>query len=175
MNKCYASIQEYSKYTTTFLNNFYFAPFLLWNDHNDKYFEKMKKHNIMDNDDDAIENLKITFFSLENMDIIQYNIIKHVYFGSNETLRIKKIKNESLIQVMNYIWYNFCDFIPKELKQQLIQLNKYTINYIVPLLLKESEFYFNYLKDSNRTQRQINFDRGIDTTKRKNDLPSYIK
>ena len=54
------------------------------------------------------------------------------------------------------------------------QRNK-VIEYIVPLLLKESKFYFNYLKDSDRTNLPI-LDRPVMIFKdRKQTLPAFYK
>ena len=152
--------------------NFQIAPFLLWNDHNKKYFEYMNKYNTIDNENN-IELMKDAFFSFENMDIIQNKIIKKLYLDSNETIKINKIKDESLIQVMNHIWLNKCKMLPYKLKEQIIELNYHTIEYIVPLLRKEYTFYMNYLRDIKISKNKL-IDRPIFVNKKK-DLPSYIK
>lgn len=166
-----------------------FAPFLMWNEHDSKYFENIGAINSMvindnntydtskscTNDDNYADLMKEAFFSAENMDIIQNMIIKNVFFKSNEMLRINKIKSETLIQVMNHMWINFCRFLPYDLKEQIRDLNHKVTDYIVPLLLKESEFYFNYLRDSDRTNLP-QLERPIMITKgRKQQLPSYYK
>ena len=135
-NKCYVDIspplarapttggnfdsKQITKSTDIF-DDISFAPFLMWNEHNSKYFEntEIKKqtlsgnmainnnhiydtNNTCDNDNYA-ELMKSAYFSLENMDIIQNMIIKNVFYDSKETLRINKIKSESLTQVMNHM------------------------------------------------------------------------
>ena len=52
---------------------------------------------------------------------------------------------------MNHIWTNLCRFLPYDLKEQINELDNDVAEYIAPLLLKESQFYFNYLRDSDRT------------------------
>jgi hypothetical protein len=166
------------------LNSFNFAPFLMWNEHKDNYiknFNIIKKmdinNNIINNDIDnnCIDLLKDEFYSVENINIIQNKIIMSIYYKSNETLRINKIKYETLIQVMNSIWLKYCQFLPYDLKNQIKNLNNKVIEYIVPLLLKESKFYFNYLKDSDRTNLPI-IDRPIKIfNDRKQTLPSFYK
>ena len=83
-----------------------FAPFLMWNEHDSKYFENVGAINTLALNDNnvydpigSISNptyadlMRDTFFSAENMDIIQNMIIKDVYIKSGETLRINKIKS----------------------------------------------------------------------------------
>jgi len=174
--------------STQMLDVVSFAPFLMWNEHDSKYFENVgainnmaiNDNNIYDttktcNDENYAELMKEAYFSLENMDIIQNMIIKDVFFKSGQTLRINKIKSETLIQVMNHIWTNFCRFLPYDLKEQIRDLDRKVTEYIVPLLLKESQFYFNYLRDSDRTNLP-QLERPIMVTKgRKQQLPSFYK
>ena len=168
MNKC-----------SELLNTFQFAPFLMWNDHDLKFNEQINNTNLalnkmnidsnninIDKDNkDYINIMKNTFFSLENMDIIHYRIIMGVFYKSNENLKIKKIKNETLIHVMNHIWINYCNFLPYKIKEQIDELDNKVVKYIVPLLLKEAEFYFNYLRDINRSNLPL-IDRPIMTSHR---------
>ena len=195
--KCHANFKEAinihpklneAKLTTSIDDIVSFAPFLMWNEHNSKYFENIRSinslainNNIYDiektcnNDNNYADLMREAFFSSENIDIIQNLIIKNVYYQSNETLRVNKIKFETLIQVMNHMWTNFCRFLPYNLKEQIRDLDKKVSEYIVPLLLKESQFYFNYLRDSNPTKLQ-QLERPIMITKgRKQQLPSYYK
>ena len=151
---------------TNILDIFNFAPFLMWNDHNNKYTDKIVLSNKMDinnniiknNDDitnDNINIMKEVFFMKDNIDIIQYRIIMSIYCKSNKKLRIKEIKNEILVQIMNYIWSTCCKFLPYNFKEQINDLDNKVVNYCVPLLLKEAEFYFNYLRDIDRNNRQL--------------------
>jgi len=166
------------------LNSFNFAPFLMWNEHKDNYikdFNIIKKMDINNNNiDNNIDNncsdlLKDNFFSVENINIIQNKIIMSIYYKSNETLRINKIKYETLIQVMNSIWLKYCQFLPYDLKNQIKNLNNKVIEYIVPLLLKESKFYFNYLRDSNVSRLELLPKPLAVYNNRKQQLPSYYK
>ena len=191
-NICYADFEQAINIHPKLKNNnlidtVSFAPFLMWNEHETKYFENVGTINklaLNDNkvydinnrcNNDYTELMKEAYFSLENMDIIQNMIIKEVFIRSNETLRINKIKSETLIQVMNSIWTNFCRYLPYEYKEQIRDLDKKVMEYLVPLLLKESEFYKNYLRDSDRTNLP-QLERPIMITKgRKQQLPSFYK
>jgi hypothetical protein len=195
-DSCYADFSSFNmnpkldqNKESNVLNVVSFAPFLMWNNHDNNYFQNVGKINNMainenniyetpkscNNDDNYVDLMKEAFFSLENMDIIQNRIIISVYLKSNKTLRVNKIKNETLIQVMNSIWTNFCRFLPYDLKEQIDELDNRVVEYIVPLLLKESQFYFNYLRDSDRTNLP-QLDRPIMINKdRKQQLPSFYK
>lgn len=175
---------------TEVLDTVSFAPFLMWNVHDSKYFENVGQFNNMVVNDNRIydtskscnldtnnyaELMQEAFFSAENMDIIQNTLIKTVFYRSGETLRINKIKQETLIQCMNHIWTNFCRFLPYDLKQQIEDLDDKVIEYLAPLLLKEYTFYKNYLRDSDRTnlpqlERPVMIAKG-----RKQQLPSFYK
>lgn len=192
--KCYADFEQAINVHPKLKDNnmldvVSFAPFLMWNEHETKYYENvgtinklaMNDNRVYDiqktcNDDDNYADLmKEAFFSLENMDIIHNMIIKEVFIRSKETLRINKIKSETLIQVMNSIWTNFCRFLPYDYKEQIRELDKKVMEYLVPLLLKESEFYKNYLRDSDRTNLP-QLERPIMITKgRKQQMPSFYK
>ena len=192
--KCYADFEQAINVHPKLKDNnmldvVSFAPFLMWNEHDSKYFENvgtinklaMNDNKVYDiqktcnDNDNYVDLMKEAYFSLENMDIIQNMIIKEVFLRSNETLRINKIKSETLIQVMNNIWTNFCRFLPYDYKEQIRELDKKVMEYLVPLLLKESEFYKNYLRDSDRTNLP-QLERPIMITKgRKQQMPSFYK
>jgi hypothetical protein len=198
-NKCYSDYSTASithpklnleKKSIEVLDVVSFAPFLMWNVHDTKYFEEVGGiNNIAINDNHVYDTsqsctndtnnyaelMQEAFFSVENMDIIQNTLIKTVFYRSGEKLRINKIKQETLIQCMNHIWTNFCRFLPFNLKEQVEELDDKVVEYLAPLLLKESQFYFNYLRDSDRTnlptlERPVMIAKG-----RKQQLPSFYK
>lgn len=194
-DKCYMQFDtlKQSSSTSTKSNNILddvsFAPFLMWNEHDSKYFEKAGINNKLIINDNTLYDVSKTcadtnnytdlmaeaYFSAENMDIIQNQIIKNVFYTSNESLRINKIKQETLIQVMNSMWTNYCRFLPYNYKEQIAELNKKVSDYIVPLLINENQFYKNYLRDSNRSSLP-QLERPIMIVKeRKQQLPSYYK
>lgn len=190
--KCHADFKESTKIYPKLkegnvLDTVSFAPFLMWNEHDSKYFENiginnkiaMNDNKIYDTSKSCTDNnnysdlMTEAFFSIENMDIIQNTIIKNVFFKSKETLRINKIKQETLIQVMNSIWTNHCRFLPYNLKEQIREINNKVSDHLVPLLITEAKFHSNYLRDSNRTQLP-QLPRAIMIVKeRKQQLPSY--
>jgi hypothetical protein len=181
-NKCYSDFDNstYPKLDSkksNIIDVVSFAPFLMWNEHDDKYFQTAGKINTNNypTTDNYAELMKEAFFSSENMDIIQNRIIYTVFEKSDQTLRINKIKNETLIQIMNQMWSTHCRFLPYNLREQIEDLDQKIIDYAVPLLLQESQFYLNYLRDADRTNLPP-LERPIMINKnRKQQLPSYYK
>jgi len=163
-----------------------FAPFLMWNVHENKYFENVglindlaiNDNNLYDtkdkhNSSNYAEMMRELFFSAENIDIIQNGLIKNVFFTSDETLRINKIKEETLIQYMNYVWTNFCRYLPYDFKNQINELDDKVIEQLTPLLLQEYQFYTNYLRDADRSNLPL-LERAVMISKnRKQQLNSY--
>jgi len=194
-SKCYADFYQsttiHPKLNLNKNNNILdvvsFAPFLMWNEHESKYFENVgninniavNDNNIYDtnqtcnNDNNYADLMKEAFFSSENMDIIQNMLIKNVFY--QKKIRINKIKTETLLQAMNQTWTNFCRFLPYDLKEQIKDLDYKVNEYLVPKLIQEADFYFNYLRDSDRTNLPL-IERPIMISKeRKQQLPSFYK
>ncbi len=194
-NRCHADFKQSTdiypklKSPTSMMDVVSFAPFLMWNEHDSKYFENVGVNNKIAINDNTIYDtnksctdsnnytdlMTEAYFSVENMDIIQNMLIKNVFYKSEETLRINKISQETLLQVMNSIWQNHCRFLPYNYREQIRELNNKVSDYLVPLLLNEYKFYKNYLRDSNRSSLP-QLERPIMIVKeRKQQLPSYYK
>jgi len=97
------------------------------------------------NNDNYAQLLTEAFYSIENMEILHTLIIKDVFLKSNEEVKINKIKDTTLKQIMDIIWTNQCKFLPYNLKEQIEELDDAVVNYCVTELLKQAEFYFKYL------------------------------
>lgn len=198
LNSCYADFYQstsiHPKLNTSAPNNnlldvVSFAPFLMWNKHDSNYFEKVGTINKLANECDGQNLIKEcnticknytklmteSFFSSVNMDIIQTKIIRQVFELSNHSLKINKIKNEVLLQVMNHMWTNFCRFLPYNFKEQIRELDNKVVEYVVPMLIKEGEFYKNYLRDSDRTNRPLIPPPITINNGRKQQLPSFYR
>ena len=143
-----------------------FAPFLAFNDHDNKYFESIGKVNDMaissnivrncDTDDaDYVSLMKEAFYSKENMDYIQKSIIVGVYKGTEKNIILRPQRFEIIVQLMNSIWNIYCRFLPYNYKEQIAELDQKTIEFAVESLIKEVDFYFNYLRDTDPTKAEL--------------------
>ena len=135
-----------------------FAPFLLWNDTNNKIFTNNKKIstnniNYSDKYENRIDLMNEAYFSEYNIDYIQKAIIIKVYNDSGKQIVLKPQKYELLIQLMNSFWVNNCKYLPYNYKEQIEELNNLVINYATESLIKEAYFHLNYLKD--RKNREL--------------------
>ena len=152
-DKCYADFE--TSHNINIQDNIQaasFAPFLMWNDHKEKYYEKLS--DIPTTVDKSLE-IKNKFFSLHNYNFIQRKIIEQVYIQSDNKLKINYQKEEKMMQLMNQFYVSYCKNLPYNIDEQVMELNQKLVFYVVPLLLKEYEFYTNYLRDSDRTNRPL--------------------
>lgn len=138
-----------------------YAPFLLWNEHNDKYFQKLGQDNKIAIDTNEIQNcninensnlillMKEAFYLKENINYLQNKIIENVYIKSDKKYILKPQKYELMIQLMNNFWNGYCRYLPYDFDKQIEELNNKIIDFASDKLLKETNIYLNYIRDSN--------------------------
>jgi len=168
-NKNYSSYNSSINNSVDNMATVSFAPFLMWNNHENKYFENMGdinkiainsnnlKQNIcnennitsesLNDNEDYNDLLRNTFFCEDNIEYIQKMIIIRVYEDSNKQYRIRPQKNHNIIQIMNGIYETYCRHLPYNIKEQINELNIKVIEYSSKILLEETKVYYNYLRD----------------------------
>jgi len=102
----------------------------------------------------AQTNLEIYFFSDENMDIINKQLILTVYKKSNKLYKINKQPSESLLIVMRYVFLEYARHLPYNITQQIRELNNVVIDEILPNIFTNITQKIEYLKTING-ERQI--------------------
>ena len=122
-----------------------FAPFLIWNMHDDAYFENV--NNIMKQDNTYIDEMKEAFFSEKNIDFLQKSIIVEMYKRKNIKLRPQKY--ETIIQLMNSIWNKHSNNLPFNYTEQIQDLNNKLIEYSCNSLTDEITAYYNFIRDQD--------------------------
>jgi len=151
------------------------APFLFWNEHKQKYFQRYNNDKQCAEpsceDADNVELVKEAFFLRENIEIVQNMIIKNVAKKSNYL--IPKQKDEDIILLMNGIYHDYARNLPYNLKEQIQELDERVVNFITPWLINEVEAYQKYLIDSNAPLRPPELPINI-TKPRKESLPSVF-
>jgi len=127
------------------------APFLFWNEHPQKYYQRYNNTKQCENaqceDADTAELVREAYFLQENIEIIQRAIIKKVAKKTNYI--ISRQKDDDIILLMNGIYHDYAKNLPYDLKEQLLELNDRTVNFVVPHIISEAEAYQRYLVDSN--------------------------
>jgi len=186
-NKKYSTFNENIPNITNNIASVSFAPFLMWNNHENDYFNKIGEVNklsintnkidkcIKENNDEDLQDtellLRNNFYSEENIKYIQKRIIIKVYEDSNKNYRLKPQKYEIIIQIMNGIYETYCRHLPYNIKEQIEELNEKIIDYTSKILLEETKSYYNYLRDIEPNKLNI-LDRPEFNSSRKV-LPSY--
>lgn len=135
---------------------FSFAPFLFLNEHEEKYnlkFNQMfdNKNTFKDNDTETVRNL---FFSAQNIDIVQKQLIMHIYRVSKKTFLIPRQIDDNMLQAMKYIYYEYGSNIPFNITDQIRDLNSKVIDLVSPRMLTFLQQYVGYINDIN-TYRPI--------------------
>lgn len=92
--------------------------------------------------------LSKTFFSAQNIEILQNGIRKGVYDMSNGQYLLGKQSDDVLKVIMRSTYLQFAKHNPNTLiKHQIAQLNKLVLDYAVRQLYGETQGYLKYLHD----------------------------
>ena len=132
-------------------------PFLFLNNHRKDYFNKLT--NKIDSKDANYQGyiLQETFFLDENIDLIQKKIVMDVYNKSNKKYLIKFQKIEKVNIIMQYIFNEYAQHLPYNIKEQITELNNKTVSIIYIDIIKNLESHEKYIIDS--TNQPIPIDR----------------
>ena len=91
--------------------------------------------------------LSKTFFSIENIRIIQNAIRAGVYNSSKGRYKIGDQNEDTLKIIMRSIFLTHAVNIPNDITKQIVELNDLVCGYCVPQLLGECEGYIKYKND----------------------------
>ena len=117
------------------------------NDINKTYF-----YNIM-NELNKIEEsnlLNKTFFSNENIKIIQNSIRFNIYKISNKQYIINNQNVRELKIIMRSIYLQYAKNLNNKIKDQILKLNNRVINYSIPKILTNIKQHLKYKMDLNK-------------------------
>ncbi len=91
------------------------------------------------------------FFSKNNIKRIQEKLREEVFRRSEGKFKIEEDQDENdLAIVMRYIYMECGKFLPTQIVRQVKELNKKTVNYIVPDMLTNIKQYHGYLLEINK-------------------------
>lgn len=100
-------------------------------------------------------NLEQVFFSDENMDLINKQLILSVWTKTNKTIKIGPQSKENLLIVMRYIFIEFARHLPYDIAGQIRELNCMVVNEILPLVITNADQRIGYLRDIERFQDPV--------------------
>lgn len=92
-------------------------------------------------------SLSHTFFSRENIQIIQNGIRAGVYHRSNGQYVIGPQDCDSIKIVMRSVFLQYSANQPSNIPQQIEELNKIVLNYCIQQVYSEAQGYMKYMDD----------------------------
>ena len=105
--------------------------------------------------EDQISELPTFFFSNENIDLINKQLILSVYKKSNGQYKISAQSKEKLNIIMMYVYNEYARNLPYGIKEQIKELNCRVVGEILPDVLTNASQIIGYRNDAFG-QRQIN-------------------
>lgn len=93
--------------------------------------------------------LSLAYFSAENINIIQNNIIKGVYQKSNGEFLIGRQDDDELKIIMRSVFLQNSKNLDCNLREQIIDLNKLVEMYSIDQVYKEAISYLKYKRDAS--------------------------
>jgi len=91
--------------------------------------------------------LSQTFFSRENIQILQNGIRSGVYHRSNSQYTIGPQDCDSLKIVMRSVFLQNSSNLPYDIPSQINELNKIVLNYCIQQVYSEAQGYMKYISD----------------------------
>lgn len=99
--------------------------------------------------------LENVFFSDENMDMINRNLVYSVWKHTGGEYKIKNQSKEKLIIVMRYIFIEYAKHLPYDVKGQIKDLNCRVVTDLVPNIITNIQQYVGYLKDIEKIREPL--------------------
>jgi hypothetical protein len=93
--------------------------------------------------------LSKTFFSRENIQIIQNAIRKGIYDKSNKQYIIGEQSPDDLKMIMRSVFLQDSRNLPNNIQGQIYELNKVVINYCVDKIYSEALGYMQYIREAS--------------------------
>ena len=94
-------------------------------------------------------NLSATYFSLDNIQILQNGIRAGVYHKSNGQYIIGPQDCDSLKIVMRSVFLQNASNQPNNISQQIEELNKMVLNFCIQQVYSEAQGYMKYIDDAS--------------------------
>ncbi len=114
---------------------------------NSKDMRKQLIKNIVKTTECNFSTVETVFFSDENIDIINKQLILSVWKKSNKQYKIGFQEKNKLIIVMRYVYIEYSKNLPYNIDKQINDLNCIVVGAIVPDIITNFEQKLGYLKD----------------------------
>jgi len=126
------------------------VPFVFFQDSNrSKEYSKMLKKHVLNESAPHTHLLSTTFYSKENMDLINKGITLAVFKVSKGEYYIGKQSDKHLMIAMRAIYHEHARHLPYNIKGQIKELNMQVIKSAVPGIITNLSQYIGYVKDAS--------------------------
>jgi hypothetical protein len=129
-------------------------PIGFFQDYNPKNTELRSQlvKNITKTNIDDISILKDFFFSDENIELINKQIVLTIWKKTNKTYKIGFQNKDNLLIIMQYIFLENAKHLPYNIKNQIRDLNCRVVGEILPIIITNFEQKLGYLRDIEKRQ-----------------------
>lgn len=147
------------------------VPFVFFQSENKskEYSEMLKKH-VLNESAPHTHLLSTTFYSKENMDLINKGITLTVFKVSKGEFYIGKQSNKHLTIAMRAIYHEHARHLPYNIKGQIKELNQRVIKNVVPGIVTNLQQYIGYVRDASAIPDPL--DRPLNVNNLDRTLPS---
>ena len=95
-------------------------------------------------------SLSDTFFSQNNIEVIQNGIKKGVYDRSNSKIIVGNQPTDQIVSVMRSMFYQHSKNLDTNISQQVQELNNYVLQFCINNVYVEAVAYLKYREDASR-------------------------
>jgi len=129
--------------------NFKNSPIGFFQDYNPEIKEMRKEliKNIIKTNINSETNLEDIFFSDENIELINKQIVLTLWKKTNNQYKISFQDKNKIIIVMRYVFIENAKHLPYNIKEQIKELNCNVVGEIIPFLITNFEQKLGYLRD----------------------------
>jgi hypothetical protein len=99
-----------------------------------------------------ISILKESFFSDENIELINKQIILTIWKKSNKKYKVNFQNKDNLLVIMQYVFLEYAKHLPYNIKGQIRDLNCQVVGEIVSNIITNFEQKLGYLRDIEKRQ-----------------------
>jgi hypothetical protein len=124
-----------------------------------KYSNKFKQNKNTEN------KLHMIFFSEENMEIIQKQLILHVFEKTNKQILVPRQDPLSLKMVMKYFYNEAAQFLDYNYTEQISKLNDLVTHHIGKGMMTMAKQHVDYIEEISNPRKLIPLPKNVNKTR----------
>ena len=110
--------------------------------------------NVVGQNENDMSKVAIMFFSDENLEIINKNLVLRVFEFTDKKVQIPFQSRNDLLVVMNHTYVNYAKNLENDIEKQVYKLNCRVVNEILPSLISEVKSYMLYLEEIEKNEKE---------------------